>query len=114
MVLKADLDFKTAPWPSVSSEAKDCVRRLLNRNAPQRATAEQVLQHPWLSRQGLASDRPLDNVVIQRMRQVRQRCSLTTFVPCAMLPCSHITQGTAGPHLCLSQQADLGLYLTSS
>lgn len=74
MVLKADLDFKTAPWPSVSAEAKDCVRKLLNRNAPQRATAEQVLQHPWLTQQGLASDKPLDNVVIQRMRQVRRLC----------------------------------------
>ena len=74
MVLKADLDFKTAPWPSVSAEAKDCVRKLLNRNASQRLTAEQVLQHTWLTRQGLASDKPLDNVVIQRMRQVSALC----------------------------------------
>lgn len=84
MVLKADLDFKTAPWPNVSAEAKDCVKQLLNRNAPQRATAEQVLQHPWLTRQGLASDKPLDNVVIQRMRQVRQpHCPATlSFFSC--------------------------------
>lgn len=75
MVLKADLDFKTAPWPSVSAEAKDCVRQLLNRNAPARATAESVLRHPWLTQQGLASDKPLDNVVIQRMRQVRLHCT---------------------------------------
>ncbi|KAL3153909.1 hypothetical protein ABBQ32_013473 [Trebouxia sp. C0010 RCD-2024] len=69
MVLKSDLDFSTAPWPSVSDAAKDCVKRLLNRNAGQRATAAEVLQHPWLTQQGLQSDRPLDNVVIQRMRQ---------------------------------------------
>ena len=70
MVLKSDLDFKTAPWPNVSDAAKDCVRRLLNRNSSLRATAAEVLQHPWLTQQGLQSDKPLDNVVIQRMRQV--------------------------------------------
>lgn len=70
MVLKSDLDFRTAPWPSVSDAAKDCVKRLLTRNSSQRATAADVLNHPWLTQQGLQSDRPLDNVVIQRMRQV--------------------------------------------
>ena len=70
MVLKSDLDFKTAPWPSVSEQAKDCVRQLLDRNVSKRITAAQVLQHPWLTQQGLQSDKPLDNVVIQRMRQV--------------------------------------------
>ena len=71
MVLKSDLDFKTAPWPSVSDQAKDCVRQLLDRNVSKRITAAQVLQHPWLMQQGLQSDKPLDNVVIERMRQVR-------------------------------------------
>ena len=71
MVLKSDLDFRTAPWPNVSDAAKDCVKRLLTRNSSQRATAADVLNHPWLTQQGLQSDRPLDNVVIQRMRQVR-------------------------------------------
>ena len=71
MVLKSDLDFKTPPWPSVSEQAKDCVRQLLDRNVSKRITAAQVLQHPWLTQQGLQSDKPLDNVVIERMRQVR-------------------------------------------
>ena len=75
MVLKSDLDFKPAPWPSVSDQAKDCVKQLLNRNVSQRISAAQVLQHPWLTQQGLHSDKPLDNVVIQRMRQVKQRTS---------------------------------------
>ena len=73
MVLKAETDFKTAPWPSVSDAAKNCVRSLLNRDAKKRATASEILQHPWLAQQGVASDKPLDNVVIKRMRQVRQR-----------------------------------------
>lgn len=80
MVLKSDLDFRTAPWPSVSDAAKDCVKRLLTRNSSQRATAADVLNHPWLTQQGLQSDRPLDNVVIQRMRQVRHCLCLSQLV----------------------------------
>ena len=85
MVLKSDLDFRTAPWPSVSDAAKDCVKRLLTRNSSQRATAAEVLNHPWLTQQGLQSDRPLDNVVIQRMRQV----CVTTLLQGAPLACQH-------------------------
>lgn len=76
MVLTAELDFRTAPWPNVSAEAKDCVRRLLNRNVAQRATAAQILQHPWLTQQHQSPDRPLDNVVIQNMRKVTLQPSL--------------------------------------
>lgn len=74
MVLTADLDFQTAPWPSISPEAKHCVMQLMNRDPRHRATAEQILRHPWLSQQGLAPDRPLDNVVIQNMRKVSLTC----------------------------------------
>ena len=83
MVLKSDLDFKTAPWPSVSEQAKDCVRQLLDRNVSKRITAAQVLQHPWLTQQGLQSDKPLDNVVIERMRQVSLLHSVC-HGPCAI------------------------------
>jgi calcium-dependent protein kinase len=44
MVLKADIDFQTPPWPSVSSAAKDCVRQLLNVKPDKRPTASQLLQ----------------------------------------------------------------------
>lgn len=32
-----------------------------------RATAEQILQHPWMKENGVASDKPLDNVILKRM-----------------------------------------------
>ena len=86
MVLKSDLDFKTAPWPKVSDNAKDCVRQLLNRDVSQRLTAAQVLQHPWLTQEGLQSDKPLDNVVIQRMRKVSLR-TCHSIQHRTMLPC---------------------------
>ncbi|KAK9725994.1 hypothetical protein RND81_05G182800 [Saponaria officinalis] len=48
-VLKADPSFDEAPWPSLSPEAKDFVKRLLNKDYRKRLTAAQALSHPWLS-----------------------------------------------------------------
>eukprot|EP00252_Welwitschia_mirabilis_P007595 TRINITY_DN19127_c0_g2_i1.p1 TRINITY_DN19127_c0_g2~~TRINITY_DN19127_c0_g2_i1.p1 ORF type:complete len:581 (-),score=82.49 TRINITY_DN19127_c0_g2_i1:301-2043(-) len=47
-VLRADPNFDDAPWPSVSPEAKDFVKRLLNKDPRKRMTAAQGLTHPWL------------------------------------------------------------------
>uniref|UniRef100_A0A0C9RH13 TSA: Wollemia nobilis Ref_Wollemi_Transcript_25043_2740 transcribed RNA sequence n=1 Tax=Wollemia nobilis TaxID=56998 RepID=A0A0C9RH13_9CONI len=47
-VLRADPNFDDAPWPSVSPEAKDFVKRLLNKDLRKRMTAVQALTHPWL------------------------------------------------------------------
>ncbi|KAJ0968454.1 hypothetical protein J5N97_025371 [Dioscorea zingiberensis] len=47
-VLRADPNFDDSPWPSVSPEAKDFVRRLLNKDYRKRMTAVQALTHPWL------------------------------------------------------------------
>lgn len=47
-VLRADPNFDDLPWPSVSPEAKDFVKRLLNKDYRKRMTAAQALTHPWL------------------------------------------------------------------
>ncbi|XP_028058670.1 CDPK-related kinase 7-like [Camellia sinensis] len=47
-VLKADPSFDEAPWPSVTSDAIDFVKRLLNKDYRKRLTAAQALSHPWL------------------------------------------------------------------
>ncbi|CAL5339863.1 hypothetical protein CsSME_00023678 [Camellia sinensis var. sinensis] len=47
-VLRADPNFDDLPWPSVSAEAKDFVKRLLNKDYRKRMTAAQALNHPWL------------------------------------------------------------------
>lgn len=33
-----------------------------------RATADEILRHSWMKENGTASDRPLDNVILTRMR----------------------------------------------
>lgn len=42
-VLKADPSFDEAPWPSLSADAKDFVKRLLNKDPRKRMTAAQAL-----------------------------------------------------------------------
>ncbi|XP_022852365.1 CDPK-related kinase 7-like [Olea europaea var. sylvestris] len=48
-VLKADPSFDEDPWPSLSSDAVDFVKRLLNKDYRKRLTAVQALSHPWLA-----------------------------------------------------------------
>eukprot|EP01026_Neomeris_dumetosa_P061957 TRINITY_DN58543_c0_g1_i4.p1 TRINITY_DN58543_c0_g1~~TRINITY_DN58543_c0_g1_i4.p1 ORF type:complete len:378 (-),score=41.01 TRINITY_DN58543_c0_g1_i4:674-1807(-) len=69
MVMKGRLDFETDPWPRLSDAAKDCVRCLLTADVSRRATSAQILQHPWLVKEGVATDVSLDSVVLQRMKK---------------------------------------------
>ncbi|KAL1208744.1 CDPK-related kinase 2 [Cardamine amara subsp. amara] len=48
-VLKADPSFDEPPWPSLSFEAKDFVKRLLYKDPRKRMTASQALMHPWIA-----------------------------------------------------------------
>lgn len=48
-VLRADPNFDDVPWPSVSPEAKDFVKRLLNKDYRKRMTAVQALSKPFLT-----------------------------------------------------------------
>ncbi|CAL0323533.1 unnamed protein product [Lupinus luteus] len=48
-VLKADPSFDEGPWPSLSADAIDFVKRLLNKDYRKRLTAAQALSHPWLA-----------------------------------------------------------------
>ncbi|KAL2921707.1 CDPK-related kinase 4 [Bienertia sinuspersici] len=47
-VLRADPNFDDTPWPTISPEGKDFVKRLLNKDHRKRMTAVQALAHPWL------------------------------------------------------------------
>ncbi|XP_073131664.1 CDPK-related kinase 3-like isoform X2 [Henckelia pumila] len=65
-VLRADPNFYDAPWPSVSAEAKDFVKKLLNRDHRKRMTAAQALAHPWV--RGLNCAVPLDTIVYRLIK----------------------------------------------
>ncbi|KAF3595859.1 hypothetical protein DY000_02027174 [Brassica cretica] len=70
-ILKGELDFSADPWPTVSAGAKDLVKRMLKYDPKDRLTASEVLNHPWIKEDGEASDKPLDNAVLSRMKQFR-------------------------------------------
>ncbi|KAH7662075.1 Non-specific serine/threonine protein kinase protein [Dioscorea alata] len=70
-ILQGEIDFESAPWPSISNSAKDLVRRMLTQDPRKRITAAQVLEHPWIREDGNASDKPIDIAVLSRMKQFR-------------------------------------------
>ncbi|KAK7337340.1 hypothetical protein VNO77_17907 [Canavalia gladiata] len=68
-VLHGDLDFSSDPWPNISETAKDLIRKMLVRDPRKRITAHEVLRHPWIQVDGVASDKPLDSAVLSRLKQ---------------------------------------------
>ncbi|KAJ6802806.1 putative calcium-dependent protein kinase 34 [Iris pallida] len=70
-ILRGHIDFTSDPWPNISNGAKDLVRKMLNSDPKQRLTAFQVLNHPWIKEDGEAPDTPLDNAVLNRLKQFR-------------------------------------------
>lgn len=42
-VLRGELDFESEPWPSISEDAKDLVKKMLVRDPKKRLTAHEVL-----------------------------------------------------------------------
>ncbi|XP_030934726.1 CDPK-related kinase 4-like isoform X1 [Quercus lobata] len=65
-VLRADPNFDDSPWPIVTPEAKDFVRRLLNKDHRKRMTAAQALTHPWLRDENRAV--PLDILIYKLVK----------------------------------------------
>ncbi|KAG5067371.1 hypothetical protein AAZX31_04G211800 [Glycine max] len=65
-VLRANPNFDDSPWPSISPEAKDFVKRLLNKDHRKRMTAAQALAHPWLRNEKNAI--PLDILIYKLVK----------------------------------------------
>ncbi|GAX77412.1 hypothetical protein CEUSTIGMA_g4858.t1 [Chlamydomonas eustigma] len=68
-VISKPLDFQSDPWPKISEPAKDCVRRMLQRDPKRRATASQILHHEWMRENGVASDAHIDLEVVKRIKK---------------------------------------------
>ncbi|PPD86336.1 hypothetical protein GOBAR_DD16730 [Gossypium barbadense] len=74
-VLKADPSFDEAPWPSLSSEARDFVKRLLNKDPRKRLTAAQALSHPWIKKYNDVKV-PLDILIFKLVKAYLRSSSL--------------------------------------
>lgn len=47
-VLRGNLRFPTKLFRSISSEAKDLLRKMISKDISRRFSADQVLRHPWI------------------------------------------------------------------
>lgn len=47
-ISKGEFSFKSAEWVSVSSEAKEMIRRMLESDPKKRISAEEALQSDWI------------------------------------------------------------------
>ncbi|XP_028760474.1 CDPK-related kinase 5 [Neltuma alba] len=74
-VLKADPTFDEPPWPSLSAEAKDFVKRLLIKDPRKRMTAAQALSHPWIKNYKDVKV-PLDILIFKLMKAYMRSSSL--------------------------------------
>ncbi|XP_049384069.1 CDPK-related protein kinase-like [Solanum stenotomum] len=74
-VLKADPGFEEQPWPTLSSEAKDFVKRLLNKDPRKRMTAAQALGHPWI-KNSHDVEVPLDILIFKLMKTYMRSSAL--------------------------------------
>ncbi|KAF3446831.1 hypothetical protein FNV43_RR12011 [Rhamnella rubrinervis] len=68
-ILEGKLDLENSPWPSISTAAKDLIKKMLTMNPQKRITAAEALEHPWMKED--ASDKPIDSAVLIRMKQFR-------------------------------------------
>ncbi|XP_057818780.1 calcium-dependent protein kinase 28 isoform X2 [Cryptomeria japonica] len=78
-VLRKKPDFREKPWASISSSAKDFVKKLLVKDPRARLTAAQALSHPWAREGGDASEIPLDISVLWHMREFVKYSRLKQF-----------------------------------
>lgn len=74
-VLKADPTFDEQPWPALSSEARDFVKRLLNKDPRKRMTAAQALCHPWI-KNSHDMKVPLDILIFKLMKTYMRSSAL--------------------------------------
>ncbi|KHN36210.1 CDPK-related protein kinase [Glycine soja] len=73
-VLKADPIFDEPPWPSLSDEATNFVKRLLNKDPRKRMSAAQALSHPWIRNKDVKV--PLDILIFKLMKAYMRSSSL--------------------------------------
>ncbi|XP_047311318.1 calcium-dependent protein kinase 32-like [Impatiens glandulifera] len=68
-IIRSVVDFKREPWPKVSDNAKDLVKKMLEPDPRRRLTAHQVLDHPWLLNAKKAPNVSLGETVRSRLMQ---------------------------------------------
>ncbi|CAA2981269.1 CDPK-related kinase 5 [Olea europaea subsp. europaea] len=66
-VIKAEPTYEEQPWPTLSSDAKDFIKRLLSKDPRKRMTAAQAMCHPWIKNSNDVKV-PLDILIFKLMK----------------------------------------------
>ena len=72
MILNSDIDLSSNTWSNFSSDSKDFIHSLLQRDPEQRLSAVDALKHPWLQQEAMVTiddQRPLQRSIIQRLQR---------------------------------------------
>ncbi|ESO87285.1 hypothetical protein LOTGIDRAFT_154783, partial [Lottia gigantea] len=67
LIKQAHVKFEGEPWDKISSEAKNCIERMLRCDPAHRITAGEVLDHSWITGKSHDNSRPTN--VLEMMRQ---------------------------------------------
>jgi len=68
-IVRGQIDFERDPWPRISEDAKDLVKRMLEPNPYNRFTVEEVLENQWIQNADKVSNVPLGEGVRTRIKQ---------------------------------------------
>ncbi|PPS16969.1 hypothetical protein GOBAR_AA03609 [Gossypium barbadense] len=68
-IIRSAIDFERDPWPKVSDNAKDLVKKMLNPDPKQHLTVQEVLEHPWLQNAKKTPNILLGKTVKARLKQ---------------------------------------------
>lgn len=72
MILNSDIDLSRNTWKNFSSDSKDFISSLLQRDPESRLSAVDALKHPWLQEGAMSTEdekRPLQRSIIQRLQR---------------------------------------------
>ncbi|XP_045807297.1 calcium-dependent protein kinase 32-like isoform X2 [Trifolium pratense] len=88
-IIRSKIDFNREPWPKVSDNAKDLVKKMLDPDPKRRFTAQEVLDHPWLQNAKTVSKVSLGETVRAKLLQFSIMNQLTKTTSMVIL--KHLT-----------------------
>jgi len=68
LIIAGNLVWKSPQFDTVSEEAKDLIKKLINVNEEERWTATQALEHPWIKKSG--TNNPIHKTVMENLRSL--------------------------------------------
>jgi len=72
-VAKAAVFFPEKDWGNISTDAKDFILKMLERDPDKRLIAKQCLEHSWLKKQGCSNSPQLDVKVLTKIRNSKKQ-----------------------------------------